>query len=408
LDIPRVDVSRLANFVPAAKSLRGSVSGGFDATGTLAKPVLNGKLELSDGEIVWKNRKIETISGIAASLELARERIVLKGLKASSVGGSLSGGGYLALKDFKPDVLDVNVVARQVPLRRDESLIVRANAELRLSGSWQKALLSGRVGVVDGLFYRDIEILPIGTPFLVPPTATLPRLDRLEKPVGTMREPFRDWTMDLRLHTEKPFLIRGNVAAGRIDGSLRVRGGFERPLPEGELRVTDFKASLPFSTLTVPSGTARFTPQNGMDPVLEIRGFAEPRPYRVNIQVYGRASNPQMVLISNPPLPDNEIMTLLATGATTKGLEDPQAASSRALQLLAEEFRRGRFVVGKRLRPLLGMLDRVDFTVAEQDPYSSDSFSTATLEITDRWYLSAGMDAEGDSRVFGIWRLTFR
>ena len=408
LDIPRVDVARLANFVPAAKSMRGTVSGGIDATGTLAKPVVNGKVELSGGEIVWKNRKIETISGITASIELARERIVLKGLKASSVGGSLSGGGYLALKDFKPDVLDVNVVARQVPLRRDESLIVRANAELRLSGSWQKALLSGRVGVVDGLFYRDIEILPIGTPFLVPPSASLPRLDRLEKPVGTMSEPFRDWTMDLRLHTEKPFLIRGNVAAGRIDGSLRVRGGFERPLPEGELRVTDFKASLPFSTLTVPSGTARFTPQNGMDPVLEIRGFAEPRPYRVNIQVYGRASNPQMVLISNPPLPDNEIMTLLATGATTKGLEDPQAASSRALQLLAEEFRRGRFVVGKRLRPLLGMLDRVDFTVAEQDPYSSDSFSTATLEITDRWYLSAGMDAEGDSRVFGIWRLTFR
>ena len=408
LDIPRVDVGRFFGFAPAVKSMRGVVSGGLDATGTLAKPVLNGKLDFSGGELVWKNRKFETISGIAASLELAKERIELKEFKASSVGGTLGGRGYLTLKDFKPDVLDVNLVARQMPLRRDEALIVRADAELRLSGLWQKAVLSGRVGVVDGLFFRDIEILPMGTPFLVPPVATLPRLDRLEKPVGTMAEPFRDWTMDLRLHTEKPFLIRGNVAAGRIDGSLRVRGGFERPLPEGELKITDFKASLPFSTLTVPTGTAKFSPQSGLDPVLEIRGFAEPRPYRVSLQVYGRASNPQMVLISNPPLPDNEIMTLLATGATTKGLEDPQAASSRALQLLAEEFRRGRFVVGKRLRPLLGMFDRVDFTVAEQDPYSSDSFSTATLEITDRWYLSAGMNAEGDSRVFGIWRLTFR
>ncbi|MEY5012289.1 MAG: hypothetical protein RLY69_4 [Verrucomicrobiota bacterium] len=408
MDIPRVDVARFANYVSAFKSLRGTVSGGFDATGTLSKPMVRGKVNLAGGEILWKDRKIETISDIAATLEIERERIAVNGLKASSAGGSLRGGGYLTLKDFKPDALDLNIVARQLPLRRDESLMLRANAELRLSGPWQKAVLFGRVGVVDGLFYRDIEILPIGTPFLVPPTATLPRLDRLEKPVGTMPMPYRDWSMDLRLHTEKPFLIRGNVAAGRIDGSLRVRGGFERPLPEGELRISDFKASLPFSTLTVPSGKAKFSPQSGMDPVLEIRGFAEPRPYRVNIQVYGRASNPQMVLVSNPPLPDNEIMTLLATGATTKGLEDPQAASSRALQLLAEEFRRGRFVVGKRLRPLLGMLDRVDFTVAEQDPYSSDSFSTATLEITDRWYLSAGMDAEGDSRVFGIWRLTFR
>jgi phosphate transport system protein len=39
------------------------------------------------------------------------------------------------------------------------------------------------------------------------------------------------------------------------------------------------------------------------------------------------------MLTSSPPLPENEIMTLLATGTTTSGLEDPQAASSRALQL---------------------------------------------------------------------------
>jgi hypothetical protein len=101
-------------------------------------------------------------------------------------------------------------------------------------------------------------------------------------------------------------------------------------------------------------------------------------------------------------------MTLLATGTTTSGLEDPQAASSRALQLLVEEMRRGRFRIGKRLRPLLGLLDRVDFSLAEADPYSSESFSTATLSITDRWFLSAGMSATGDSRMLAIWRLSFR
>jgi hypothetical protein len=158
----------------------------------------------------------------------------------------------------------------------------------------------------------------------------------------------------------------------------------------------------------VRKGFLRFTPQGGFDPVLEIRGSAEPRPYRVSLFVYGRASDPQLVLTSSPPLPENEIMTLLATGATTSGLEDPQAASSRAMQLLIEEMRRGRFVVGKRLEPLLGLLDRVDFSIAEADPYSNDSFSTATLSITDRWFLSAGMGADGDSRVLGIWRLSFR
>jgi hypothetical protein len=153
---------------------------------------------------------------------------------------------------------------------------------------------------------------------------------------------------------------------------------------------------------------ATFTPASGFDPILEIRGSAEPRPYRVTVYAYGRASNPQLVLTSNPPLPENEIMTLLATGTTTSGLEDPQAASSRALQLLAEELRRGRFRYGKQLRPLLGLLDRVDFSLAEADPYSSESYSTATLSITDRWFLSASVGATGDNRVLAIWRLSFR
>jgi hypothetical protein len=77
------------------------------------------------------------------------------------------------------------------------------------------------------------------------------------------------------------------------------------------------------------------------------------------------------------------------------------------MQLLIEELRRGRFAIGKQLRPVLGLLDRVDFSMAEADPYSGESFSTATLAITDRWFLSAGMGADGDSRVLGVWRLTF-
>ena len=101
-------------------------------------------------------------------------------------------------------------------------------------------------------------------------------------------------------------------------------------------------------------------------------------------------------------------MTLLATGTTTSGLEDPQAASSRALQLLLEEIRRGRFRFGKRLRPVLALLDRVDFSLAEADPYSSESYSTATVKLTDRWFVSAGMSATGDTRALAIWRLTFR
>lgn len=223
-----------------------------------------------------------------------------------------------------------------------------------------------------------------------------------------MPEPFRNWGLDVTVRTDEPFLVRGNLAKGEVRGSIKVGGTIGAPAPDGSLQIRDLAASLPFSTLKIPRGSAVFTPATGFDPILEIRGNAEPRPYRVDVYVYGPASNPQLVLTSNPPMPENEIMTLLATGTTTSGLEDPQAASSRAMQLLIEELRRGRFLFGKQLRPVLALLDRVDFSLAEADPYNSESYSTATVSLTDRWFVSAGMGADGDSRAMVLWRLSFR
>jgi len=190
--------------------------------------------------------------------------------------------------------------------------------------------------------------------------------------------------------------------------ALRIEGKLSDPKPNGKARISEAVARLPFSTLEIQEGYLIFTPQTGFDPILDIRGTAEPRPYRVNAYVSGRASDPQLILTSQPPLPENEIMTLLATGTTSAGLQDSQAAASRATQLLIEELRRGRFLFGKQLRPLLGLLDDVDFSIAEADPYDSATYNSATLKLSEKWYVSAGLGAEGDQRVLAIWRLRFR
>ena len=384
------------------------MTGNVEVAGTVGKPLVQGRLDLTGGGFEAKDERHPPVTAIGAAIDLALERITLRNLQATVAGGTLRGGGSLALDKGKPGLLDIRLTGSHLPVLRNDSLIVRANADLRLAGSWQRAALTGTVGVVDSLFYRDIELIPIGTPFTTPAAAAHAQARR----PGRVRRPRCHRPSAIGASTcgcaaKTPFLIRGNFATGKVVGSVRIGGTLGAPTPDGEVRISDFRAALPFSTLTVRAGTARFTPATGFDPLLELRGTAEPRPYQVSIHVYGRASNPQMVLTSNPPLPDNEIMTLLATGTTTSGLENPQAASARALQLLAEELRRGRFAVGKQLQPLLGLLDRVDFTLAEADPYSGGSFSTATLSITDRWFLSAGMGADGDTRVLGLWRLTF-
>lgn len=402
--LPRLDLSKFASLVPAAKGIAGVITGDVSATGTLGKPVLAGGLELTGGALRFANDMQPDITGVTASVDFALDRATLNSLRATIAGGTLEASGVFTIE---PRELDFRLRGNSLPLVRNEDLIMRANADLRVAGPLDTASVSGSVELVDSLFFRDIEILPIGTPFTAPQAAELPKID-VASPTAAIPDPFANWTLDVNFTTAEPMLIRGNLATGRVRADLRIGGTLADPRPNGTVRLLRGRAVLPFSTLEVPEATFTFTPANGLDPVIEARGTAEPRPYRVNLFAYGRLSDPQIVLSSIPPLPQNEIMTLLATGTTTRGLEDPQMASARAIQLFAEEVRRGRVPLGNQLRPLLGLLDRVDFTLAASDPYSSDTFSTATLKLHDRWYLSAGMGEEGNTRIFAIWRLRFR
>lgn len=408
VDLPRLDLSRFTTLVPGADQLAGIVTGNVTVTGKVGKPELKGLVELAGGGLRMKDERVPPVEGLGLAVDLAVDRIVVRNLKASVSGGSLQGEGSLAIAAGKPGPIDFRLRGDHLPVVRNDYLIVRINADLRLQGPFETAALSGTVGAVDSIFYRDIELLPIGTPFTGPSAAALPKIDAVKaQPGAGVPAPFGNWGLNVTVRTQDAVIIRGNLADGEVTGSMKVGGTVGSPAPDGEFKIRNFRASLPFSTLNVKSGTVSFKPASGFDPILEIRGTAEPRPYTINVFVYGNASNPQLLLTSNPPLPENEIMTLLATGTTTSGLEDPSVASSRALHLLAEEIRRGRVSYARRLRPLLGLLDKVNFSVAESDPYSNEKYSTATISLTDRWFLSTGMGATGDTRILAIWKLTF-
>ncbi len=411
LDLPRIDLSRFQSLVPGAVELGGVAEGKMTVAGTIGEPEIDADLNLSGGKFRMDNDSIPALSGMDLDISTDLENVTIKGGVSDVEGGDMTLNGTLGLKSETGEglgELDVSLRARGMPVLRNEFLIVRANADLDVKGTMEQARVSGEVGIIDSVFYKDMDLIPIGKPFLEPSAAALPSVDTPSNPGSAVPAPFSDWTADVVVKTIDPILIRGNLGKGQVDVALRIEGKLGDPQPNGTVRLSDAVARLPFSTLEIKEGFLRFTPKTGFDPVLEIRGTAEPRPYRVNVYAYGKASDPQLVMTSQPPLPENEIMTLLATGTTSDGLEDSQAASSRAMQLLIEELRRGRFLFGKQLRPVLGLLDNVDFSLSESDPYDSGTYNSATLKLSEKWYVSAGLGAEGDQRVLAIWRLRFK
>ena len=331
----------------------------------------------------------------------------LESLALDSSGGTLNGSGTVGLADTARPTFDFNVRATALPLKRDEAMIIRADADLAFRGDLQQATISGTVDLVDSLYYRDFEILPVRVPFTAPSRPRLPAIDPEEK-AADLPAPFANWALDVRVSTRDPLLIRGNLASGSATADIRFGGTLGKIEPLGSAIIRDVTARLPFSTLKVNNGIVSFTPAGGLNPELNIRGSSNIGRYEVNVFFYGPVNAPRTALTSDPPLAESEIMTLLATGTTSDGLEDGQAATMKAAQLFVEEWRRGRLPFGEQLAKALDLLNNVDVRVGEDDPLTGKRLNSATIEVTDRIVISGSVDKEGNTRVLGAFVLRFK
>lgn len=400
VDIPELDLARFQDLVPQVKQLAGVVSGNVVIAGNIKSPQINGALAMKNFATRLPNEKIPPITEGMMNLTFADQLVKLEKLSLQLAGGNVVVQGRADLKDPAKPNLDFTVRGDALPLWRDEAVIARANANLRIAGPWDTVQTSGEIGMVDSLLYKDFEIIPIGKPFTLPQAASLPALDsKLESKANALPLPFANWPLAVTIKTSDPFFIRGNLARGAITADVKLGGTLGNPQPVGEAVIEELTAALPLSKLTISSGKVRLTAATGLDPILDIRGASRVSNYDVSLYVYGPVSAPKILLTSEPPLPENEIMTLLATGTTTDGLTDQDTAQSKATQLLIEEFRRGRLPMGQKLMPLLSKLENVELAVGEPDPYTGKKYASAKMPLFSRYFLYGAVDALGRTRT---------
>jgi hypothetical protein len=406
-NIPRLELASFQKMVPNASTLQGAVEGYFSAGGTIGKPDLSGELRLSGGAFALKDSEVPPVSGASAMVQLKGKEVLLNSLALELAGGKVSGGGTVNLADAAKPGFNLALKGTSLPVKRDESMIVRADADLTLRGDRQNATIAGTVDIVDSLYYRDFEILPVRMPFNAPSRPKLPAIDPEEK-TEAMPEPFRNWALDVRVRTRDPLLIRGNLANGIAVADVRFGGTLGNIQPQGNAIIGDATARLPFSTLKVDNGAVVFTPAGGLNPELNIRGTSNVGRYEINIYFYGPVNAPKTALTSDPPLPESEIMTLLATGTTSEGLEGGQAATLKAAQLLVEEWRKGRLPYAEQVSKVLDVINRVDVRIGEDDPLTGKRLNSATIQLHDRWYVSGSVDKQSNTRVLGAFVIRFK
>lgn len=403
VNLPSTSLAFLSTLTPQIRRIDGTASIDVRVSGSVEKPALSGVALVALRGARMTNESIPSIGQFDARLVFAGDTLRFERFRGEIGGGNFDLGGSVRLAQLDDPAFDLRLQAREVLVRRDDSITIRSNADVRVGGTWKAGTLTGEIGITQSRFFREIDILPIGLPGRPRPA---PKTARTE-PVVVLPAPFDNWRIDLRVLTRPndPFLIRGNVANGSVSMDIRVGNTGSQPWLDGAVTIDQFTGNLPFSTLTVEGGRVFFTRNNPLIPVLDIQAQSRIRGYTVTAFISGSVYQPQVLFSSEPPLPHADIVSLLATGSTTSDLSgNASVLASRAALLAAQAiwrkiFRPRKAALASNIRRdgqgAAAFLDRFDLEVGAMDAATGAQAATTKIRINDQLYLLGELDVQG-------------
>jgi hypothetical protein len=356
LQAPKIDIGVLRPLFPNVQRLEGLVSGSLAVAGTVGKPSLDGHLNISDGRLeISSNAPV--VSNVNGAVTFSAAQATIEEFKGEMGEGSFEVRGGASLEDLSKPYYELFFYGSKIQLTRTSGLQLQANMDLYASGGDAGGLIKGGVRLVDGRFSRRLEITPLlaaqpghDKPF-VPP--------RFESMVPA---PFNAWKVDFSIENDTPFLFSGNAASGEIIPELRLTGTLGNPIPVGRIELKNARVFLPFTTMTIPNGHLDFVEDNPWMPQLNIRGTAQALDYEVEAYAFGSLDKRQLILRSDPPLPQDSLIQLLTTGmapgvyAETGFAETPRSGGLAPLPSFGRKFepqgvRAGSAMSGLKINP---------------------------------------------------------
>ncbi|MBA3273063.1 MAG: translocation/assembly module TamB domain-containing protein [Chthoniobacterales bacterium] len=403
--MPRSSINFVRQFVPALERVDGNLALDVNVGGTIAKPSLSGTADSTINAARFSNPSLPAVTNFNARLAFTGDRLEFQQFKGELAGGPFTLSGQVTFPKLTEPTLDLQLRADAVLVARNDNLTVRTDANIRIVGPFDSASVTGEVALTNSQFLKNLDLIPIGVPGRPPPA---PEPPGGEPELSFPNPPLRDWKFDLAIKTKDPFKIRGNLANGGATVDMRLTGTGLKPLINGSVRLQNVEATLPFSRLEINQGFIYFNPENPFNPGLDLQGTSLIRDYTVRVYVYGTVDSPQAVFTSEPPLPQEEIISLLATGTTREELASGgNVLAGRALMLLGQQLYQKIFKKGSNGNTN-SIFDRLQVDIGGTDPRTGQQTATARYRATDRVQLIGEIGVEGDFRGTVKYLIRFR
>ena len=295
-----VNLKILQSFSPEYTS-SGMTTLDMRVAGTMQQPRLRGRIQIQDGAISYVDLP-NGLSGINGSLMFTEDRLQVQNLTAKSGGGELVLGGFIAYSNE----LTFNLTARgkDIRLRYPPGISSSGDANLTLAGTPKSALLSG-----------EITVTRLGLNPRFDFASYLARTKMPQTPVKA-DSPLNGLRMDVHVVSTPELQVETSLAkmTGNID--IHMRGTGAKPVVLGRVNILEGELTFNSTTYHLERGEITFNNPTFIEPVLDIEATARVRDYDITLSLYGPADRPKPNFRSDPPLPQADVIALLALGRT--------------------------------------------------------------------------------------------
>lgn len=347
-----LDLRLLSGFLPGFE-VQGRTDANVSINGTISRPRITGRAAIHDASASYSDFPV-SLSHVNGDFVFDQSRFLFDHITAQTGGGQMTLSGNVVYGEG-PLRYEVNASTTTIRIRYPTGLSWLAGGKLQLAGSSKASLLSGNVQVQRLLFSQGVDVAS----FFAAASETAPG------PPST--SPFlRNLSFDVQGQAAAGAQIQWTNAQIGVDGSVRLRGTWDRPILLGNIHLLGGQMAFRGNTFQLTRGDINFANPFRLDPVLNVEATATISQYQVTINFSGAASHLSMTYHSDPPLPDSDIIALLALGTPgeSEALRTQSANSQNygATALLSEAISSG---IGGRIEHLFGISQfRVDPFVA--------------------------------------------
>ncbi|WP_285019863.1 translocation/assembly module TamB domain-containing protein [Novosphingobium sp. fls2-241-R2A-195] len=311
----------------SGQTLTGSVGLAADFTCRVSSPCINGVVQGRD--MVYENIAYGTrLSRMALAGRFTGDSLELTSLTAKAGDGNVSASGRVSLAADAGYPMDLTVKLDRARLARSDALSATATGNLRLTkAAGEPALLAGEIKLPETRY----QIVREGA-------AQIPRLTgvRFKPPVGPQRitgdesapaaaSAFALIRLDLHLRAPEKLYVSGMGLESEWSADFNVTGTSAAPSLSGDVKLVRGTLGFAGRSFQLSDGLISFNGGSTIDPTVQITATDDIEDVTVNVNVTGRAMNPQIDFSSDPSLPDDEVLSRILFGSSIANLSALQA-----------------------------------------------------------------------------------